>query len=556
MTGPEPARLVDLLLNLPPAGDRHDVTADLAVPMPDGVTLLGDLYRPRSATGPLPVVLIRLPYGRGGSNGLLFGASMARRGLQVFIQSTRGTFGSGGQFRPFSTESDDGLATLAWVREQPWCDGRVAMTGGSYFGHTQWAVAPYADPPLECFSPHITASRVSEVFYTHGAPGLYTALMWSSTIGRQETPEPLRSLARPLLRARTHRAMRRLPLQAVDTELVGAPVAFWRDFTEHAGPADPFWEGANHDDVDFSALPPVNMVTGWWDLFAAGQLRDYTALREAGVEARLIVGPWLHGELGELRAMLRSDLEWLSHRLADGPAPVGAPVRVYLQQADSWLQLQQWPPPAEPVNRYLHADGGFSADPPGEGAPSGFVYDPADPTPTVGGPLLVPPAKQADNGRVERRPDVAVFTAEPEPEDLDLVGNVSAVVHLRVERPHADVFVRLCDVDGHGVSRNITDGIRRLHPDVATDGPAADVTVGEDGVLAVQVELFPTGYRLAAGHRLRVMVAGGAFPRFPRNSGTGEPFATVAEPGLSNRFELFHDDRHRSSVTLPVFTSD
>jgi putative CocE/NonD family hydrolase len=91
---------------------------DVAVPMPDGVVLLGDHYRPAGGA-PMPVVLIRCPYGRAGLAGNVFAAPMARRGFQVFIQSTRGTFGSGGQFRPFLHEKEDGLATVAWLREQP-----------------------------------------------------------------------------------------------------------------------------------------------------------------------------------------------------------------------------------------------------------------------------------------------------------------------------------------------------------------------------------------------------------------------------------------------------
>jgi predicted acyl esterase len=136
---------VDRALGLPDAAAPYVVRADVAVPMPDGVALLGDHYRPAGAAGadrPLPVVLIRSPYGRAGLTGHLLAAPLARRGFQVFIQSTRGTFGSGGQFRPFLPERDDGLATVAWLREQPWCDGQVSMVGASYLGHTQWAVAP------------------------------------------------------------------------------------------------------------------------------------------------------------------------------------------------------------------------------------------------------------------------------------------------------------------------------------------------------------------------------------------------------------------------------
>lgn len=542
--------LADAALGLPLRATPYEVERDLPVPMPDGVALLGDRYRPAAGSGPLPVVLIRLPYGRAGAFGALFGGTLARRGFQLFLQSTRGTFGSGGQFRPFTTEHEDGLATVAWLREQPWCDGRVAMTGGSYFGHTQWAVAPYVDPPLVSVSPHITAARITTAFYSHGAPGLQNALNWSATIGRQESADRTAQLPDPRLKAKIRRAAGRLPLQAADTAVVGAPVPFWRDFAGHAGPGDEFWAGADHDHADLSRMPPVSMVTGWWDLFAAGQLADFTALRAAGVPARITVGPWLHGAPGELRAILRDDAAWLDHRLRGGPAPEGAPVRLFLQHAGRWLESDRWPPAdSRPVTHHLRSGGGLAPEPDGDGtAPSRFTYDPADPTPSAGGPLLQPPGRQVDNQAIEERPDVLVFTGPALAADLDIVGPVRATVHVRPELEHADVFVRLCDVDPGGVSRNVVDGIRRLDPATV---PADDVTVGADGVLAVDVELFPTAYRVRAGHRLRVQVSGGAFPRFARNLGTGEPFAT-GTTGRRCRFEVRTDAAHPSRLVLPV----
>lgn len=541
-------RFADLVLGLPQTSRRVRVWRDLPVEMPDGVTLLGDRYRPAKAGGALPVVVVRLPYGRAGLNGAVFGAALARRGLQVFVQSTRGTFGSGGHFRPFTTEHDDGLATLAWLRDQPWCDGRVAMTGGSYFGHTQWAVAPYADPGLVAISPHITAAQVTRAFYDHGAPGLDNGLTWSSQIGRQERrglPAPLRDA---LFGRRLRRAMAATPLQAADVAVTGGPVAFWRDFTDHAEPTDRFWEVADHDRQDLSGLPPVNMVTGWWDLFLAGQLADFQALQQAGVAARILVGPWQHGEPAEIKEILRSDAVWLHHHLNGGPAPEGAPVRVRLQKTDRWLDFQEWPPSGlEPVTLHLQADHTLSAEiPPGPAAPTAFTYDPADPTPGPAGPLLHGGGKQVDNRAVEQRSDVLVFDGAVLPTDLDVVGPVRATIHLRTGVPYADVFVRVCDVDAEGSSLNVVDGIRRLHPDSV---PAADVQVGADGILAVEVELFPTAYRFRAGHRLRVQIAGGAFPRFARNFGTAEPFAT-ATSGVPCRFEIFHDSTHPTALTF------
>jgi uncharacterized protein len=540
---------VDRALGLPLATAPYVVRPDVTVPMPDGVVLLGDHYRPAGHDRPLPVVLIRSPYGRAGLAGFMFAAPLARQGFQVFIQSTRGTFGSGGQFRPFLPERNDGLATVAWLRAQPWCDGQVSMTGGSYLGHTQWAIAPYVDPPLRSVSLNITMANFTAAFYQHGAPSLQNTLNWTGLVGRQERGL-LGLLPSPLQQARMKRALRRVPLQAADVDVAGAPVAFWRDFVEHAAPGDEFWAGIDHDGADLTRLPPVSMVTGWWDMFLPGQLRDYAAIRAAGVTARITVGPWLHGEPGELKETAQQDIAWLDHHLNGGPPPAGAPVRVFLQQAGTWLDFEAWPPAADVGTAYyLRAAGGLSPDAaPGAAAPDTFVYDPADPTPSAGGPLLQPPGKQVDNASIEGRPDVLTYTSEPLPADQDLVGPVSARIFLRTGREHADLFVRVCDVDAKGVSRNIVDGIRRLSPQTV---PAADVRVGDDGILAVDVELYPTAYRVRAGHRIRVQISGGAFPRYARNFGTPEPFG-AATRALRCRFEIHHDSRHPACVVLPV----
>jgi uncharacterized protein len=104
-------------------------------------------------------------------------------------------------------------------------------------------------------------------------PSLQNVLNWIGLIGRQE--RGLHSvLPNPRQMARMRRALRKIPLQAADVGVAGAPVSFWRDFTSHAGLGDEFWAGADHDRADLTRLPPVSMVTGWWDLFVPLQLRD------------------------------------------------------------------------------------------------------------------------------------------------------------------------------------------------------------------------------------------------------------------------------------------
>lgn len=536
-------RLVDRRLGFG-ADEPYVRERDLRVPLSDGVVLLADLYRAPGPLRPRPTVLMRTPYGRDGL-GSIIGSLLARRGFQVLVQSTRGTFGSGGQFRPFLHESSDGLDTLAWVRGQSWCDGRVSMVGPSYVGHTQWAVAPYADPGLCSMNADITASEFTSTFYPGGAPGLLNLATWVNQIGRQERIGAVTGfLATPVFSRRKRRAVTSQPLQAADVALTGAPVVFWRDFVEHAEQPREFWAPAEHDGFDAAAMPPVCMVTGWWDLFLDRQLVDFTALQRGGATARITIGPWTHGDRGSLSTIAHEMVHWLGVHLHGGEHDERAPVRVYVQHADRWTDLPCWPPPeARPTEWYLDADGGLGPDrPAGTPPPSRFVYDPADPTPTVGGPMLQPPSKQLDNRAVEARDDVCVWTGPPLESDLDLLGPVSAVVYVRTGTGIGDVFVRLCDSGPDGTSMNITDAMHRLVPDREATAP--------DGTTVVRMTLSPTGYRVRAGHRLRVQVAGAAFPRFARNPGTGERTAT-AVGGERISYEILHDSEHPSHVVLP-----
>lgn len=536
-------RLVDRRLGFG-ADEPYVRERDLRVPLSDGVVLLADLYRAPGPPRPRPTVLMRTPYGRDGL-GSIIGSLLARRGFQVLVQSTRGTFGSGGQFRPFLHESSDGLDTLAWVRGQDWCDGRVSMVGPSYVGHTQWAVAPYADPGLCSMNADITASEFTSTFYPGGAPGLLNLATWVNQIGRQERIGAVTGfLATPVFSRRKRRAVTSQPLQAADVALTGAPVVFWRDFVEHAEQPREFWAPAEHDGFDAAAMPPVCMVTGWWDLFLDRQLVDFTALQRGGATARITIGPWSHGDRGSLSTIAHEMVHWLGVHLHGGEHDGRAPVRVYVQHADRWTDLPCWPPPeARPTEWYLDAGGGLGPDrPAGTAPPSRFVYDPADPTPTVGGPMLQPPSKQLDNRTVEARDDVRVWTGPPLESDLDLLGPVSAVVYVRTGTGIGDVFVRLCDVGPDGASMNITDAMHRLVPDREATAP--------DGTTVVRMTLSPTGYRVRAGHRLRVQVAGAAFPRFARNPGTGERTATAVD-GERISYEILHDSEHPSHVVLP-----
>uniref|UniRef100_UPI00188F1EAE CocE/NonD family hydrolase n=1 Tax=Micromonospora sp. S-DT3-3-22 TaxID=2755359 RepID=UPI00188F1EAE len=206
--------------------------------------------------------------------------------------------------------------------------------------------------------------------------------------------------------------------------------------------------------------------------------------------------------------------------------------------------LADWPPPATGTPWHLHAGGRLGPQPPAASAPDTIRYDPADPTPSLGGPLLVAQrAGPVDNRPVEARPDVLVYTSAVLTSPVEVVGPVHAEIHVRSELSYLDVFVRLCDVDRRGRSWNVCDGLVRIAPGRFPADP--------DGVTRVPVPLWPVAHRFAAGHRLRVQVSGGAHPRYARNPGTGEPLgaAVTLRAGLR---QILHDPSHPSRLVLPV----
>jgi uncharacterized protein len=543
-------------LGLPRARTREvQVVRDLRIEMDDGVVLLADRWLPVAAAsgdGPPPIVLVRTPYGRRGVFGLVYGRLLAERGFQVMLQSVRGTFGSGGTFAPFD-ERADGLATIRWVQAQPWSgeSGRpIGMIGSSYMGIVQWAVAEPAGEALGAISPSISASHVHGQAYGGGSVSLGTALSWMLIVALQE-----RRLA-PLwilrgLRRQLPRAFQTLPLGELDERLTGAAIPFYREWFAETRREDPYWAAR-----DFSAsVPrisaPVQLVGGWHDIFLPWMVEDFVALRRARREAQLVVGPWAHMDGALLAGSTRAGLAWLrAHLLRDRRLLSDAPVRVCVGGARAWRELADWPPPgARPWRLHLRGGGVLAEQAPeappagGSGAGDRFRYDPADPTPSLGGPTLLARAPVVDNAPLEARRDVLVYTTPTLTRDVEAIGPVEAEIHLRSDNPHADVFVRVCDVDPAGVSLNVCDALVRLRPGAPPQAA--------DGSRRVVVKLWPTAHRFDRHHRVRVLVAGGAHPRYARNTGTEEPLGTATRL-VPVEHELLHDPEHPSAVTLTV----
>ena len=149
---------------MPVGRQDYTVTKAVRVRMRDGVELLTDIYTPVAKS--LGTVLIRTPYGRAGTITAVTARQYASHGYHVVNQSCRGTFGSGGDFDPFSQEIDDGADTVAWLRQQAWFGGRFALCGASYLGYAAWAIM--TDPPPELVTAVIAVAAHDNYRVNHG----------------------------------------------------------------------------------------------------------------------------------------------------------------------------------------------------------------------------------------------------------------------------------------------------------------------------------------------------------------------------------------------------
>jgi putative CocE/NonD family hydrolase len=529
------SHLLQRLLKLPPPTTRDLVVQrDLRVPMPDGVELLADRWAPKHGGDGLPTALYRSPYGRRGLFGVTLGQVAAERGFQALIVSTRGTFGSGGTFNPMRQERDDGLATFEWVVQQPWFGDAIVLIGASYLGYVQWAVADRLPPQAKAMIPQVTESALTLEFLRKDGMSLETPFRWGLMTDGQERRA---ALLRQLISGRKHaRALFTLPLRDTDVAATGHRIPYIQDIFAHDAESSR-WEGIDHRHRVAAVTVPVSSFGGWYDIFLPGQLRDFRILQEAGRPARLTVGPWTHTTMDEL--VTRESLEFgLAHARGEQP-PERAPVRLYVMGEEAWRDFDIWPPKGyAPQRFYLQPEGSLKTEPSGDSAPDRYRYDPANPTPAVGGVLMrFRDAGRVDNTKLEARQDVLTYTTAVLDRDVEVIGDVSAEIWFQSSLPYADVFVRLCDVDPRGRSHNVCDGLISL--------------TGADEIACATVHLWPTAYRFKPGHRIRVQVSSGAFPRYARNPGTGEPLATAITLKAADQ-KVYHDPSRPSAIILPT----
>ena len=585
---------------------------DVMIPMPDGVRLAADIYRParggKPVEGKFPTLLTRTPYGKGDGK-LGEGAFYAARGYVVVSNDIRGRYKSEGTWRLMTDDPGDCLTMVEWIAQQPWSDGKVGTFGTSYPGGTQHALAEMNPPHLTTMVPVDALSNCGVAGMRHGGAFELRFVNWIFQIG---APNSQAALANPALQAALIENGRRIrehvdsmPITVGNTPLKVVPeYANWATEALQSGPEAPFWHVKGMsvvDHVNDYADVPVLHITGWYDSWTRQVSMNYEALSKAKRSPqRLMLGPWTHGGQGSNVAgevELSSDaaidltnlrLRWYDHWMRNDENGVDRepPVLIYvmgtgpdhksrdgrLMHGGYWRHEQEWPlARTQKQSLYLNPDGRLTTERPGQAsAPVVFTFDPNHPVPTIGGNISSNQGLMTNGGYDQRprddthaatnrlplseRPDVLVYRTEPLTEDMEVTGTVNVHLTVSSSAPDTDITAKLIDEIPPspdyplGFDLNIGDSILRMRYREGLDHQAP--ALKPDQAYPATIPLYPTSNVFKKGHRIRIDVSSSNYPRFDVNPNTGAPLGQgrVRRPAENT----IHHTGGASYVELPV----
>ena len=570
----------------------HEVTVDFDVPakMSDGTILRANVYRP-AGEGKWPVLLTRLPYGKDfpGAAAVLDPITAARRGYAVIVQDTRGRFASGGEWEPFVREAQDGIETIAWAAKLHYSDGHVGMFGASYYGFTQWVAAfiTWSDP-------------FNGMLFRGGVFELGTSANWQLAIlglnvlmrRYQQDADP-RNLGQAIyavvqeIDALGKEGYWSLPLKDFGPlKRSGVGPSFFEILANplKRDAVEPLTIKGKHEQV---TVPTFN-AGGWYDIFLKDTIENFKAMREHGStpearQSKLLIGPWTHGgmnnPIGELNfgmgataAFINLQIDFISLQLRwfdywlkgiDTGIVNEAPIKLFVMGANTWRDEQEWPLARAVETRYflhsaghantLHGDGVLSVAPPEVESADHYAYDPANPVPTRGGALLMPPEYPAgprDQRPNESREDLLVYSTAPLEHNVEVTGPILVHLWTASSALDTDFVARLVDVHPDGYAQNLTDGIIRARYRNFTRG--GDPELLQPGqAYEYEIDLWATSNLFKKGHCIRLDVTSSSFPRWDRNPNTGHEFGADDELIVAQQ-TILHDAEHPSHIILPI----
>ena len=604
---------------------------DIMITLRDGVRLATDIYRPARngavVDEKFPVILERTPYGKTQASRSEVDVGMTKprlrpevaawfvqHGYIVVYQDCRGRHGSEGEFVKYLSDGEDGYDTVAWLAAQPWCNGKIATMGLSYAGHTQGALACLNPPGLAAMV--IDSGAFSNAYQSGIRSGGALEMKQVTWAFNQAKESPL-AKRDPLVRAALDKEDLRDWFRAMPWKPGHSPVRWVPEYENYLfeqwthGAFDAYWQQlgiyAEGFYDQFADVPQIHM-SSWYDAYVRTATDNYVALskRKRG-PVRLIMGPWTHGDRSKswsgdvdfgaastidhnLAAHWREyRLRWFDHWLKGLANGVDREPRARLflmgggsglrnehgrmQHGGRWIEAEDWPLPATQFTPYyLHADGRLDpAKPTASDASIAYDYDPANPVPTMGGPLTsgqrVFEGGAFDQREHERffgcthpglplaaRSDVLVFETPPLEADVAVVGPIVVKLFVASSCPDTDFTAKLIDVHPpnadypQGYAMNLCDGILRCRYRKSWEQPEP-MTPGE--ICEIKIEPFATCNLFKTGHRIRLDVSSSNFPRYDVNTNTYEPEGRAIRKQVAVN-TVYLDAARASCVTLPI----
>jgi len=562
------------------------VQRDISIKMRDSVVLRGDIFRP-DVDGKFPILLQRTPYRKfPWGYDINFAQRAAARGYVVFIQDVRGRYTSDGEWYPFLHESEDGYDTIEWLAAQPYSDGRVGMFGGSYVGATQMLAAIAHPPHLAGICPVVTASNYHDGWtYQGGAFEQWFSESWTSGLAQDTIAHNAEHIANSqedinALPLTSYPVFNLSPPGVMDASAAAVAPYFLRWLAHPA--YDDYWKRWSIEEHYADIGVPALHTAAWYDLFLGGTLRNYLGMKsgaateEARKGQRLLVVIGGHSgngrKIGDIDFGAEAEkvdenemtLRWYDF-LFKGVAnefATGKPVKLFVMGINQWREEDDWPLARAKATKYFlhsqghanssHGNGSLSPSAPGSEASDKFLYDPAKPVPTTGGPLCCDETHLAPGPRdqrpVEEREDVLVYSTPPLVHDLEVTGPVRLDFFASSSAIDTDFTAKLVDVSPDGTAVNLTEGILRAR---YRDSQAKATLLSPGQIYVLSIDLWATSNVFRSGHRIRLEISSSNFPRFDRNLNTGEPAATSAKWTTATN-TILHDKAHPSALVLPV----
>ncbi|MEX2574232.1 MAG: CocE/NonD family hydrolase [Balneolaceae bacterium] len=550
------------------------------VPMRDGTILYADVYLP-AEPGEYPTVVTRTPYGvqRPGRHERYL--RFAQEGYAKVVQDVRGAFESEGEWEPFRNEAEDGYDTIEWAASQPWSNGKVVTSGGSYLGHNQWAAASQAPPSLVAAFPAVASTNIYANWLTMGG-AFRLAFNYGWGVVRMPNgimlPQFLHTADYTTEELRYENVLMSLPLMEMDLKSGEYPVQHYRDWIENESYND-YWREISDEERFDRITVPTYSHGGWFDIFIMGTINGYIGMRnhggssEAREGARLRIGPWEHGtsqRAGEFEFPPEADLDkfedeirFFNYHLKGVDDGFGdeKPVQLFYMGINRWRGEEDFPlPGTEYRNLYiesrsgansLRGDGRLSFDRPDRNGTDTYRYDPATPVPTHGGNNCCGASTVSgprDQRPLERREDLLVYTSDVLPEELTVAGPLRMILYAATDGPDTDWMIKLSDVHPDGTSFPVAEGMLRARFHEGLDRVSL-LSPGE--VYEFDIGMTGTANVFKPGHRIRISITSSNFPQFDRNPNTGAPLGSSEEVRVAEQ-TIYHGSARPSHIVLPV----